>query len=302
VNIRELDLNLLVALDRLLELKSVSAAAIELGVTQPAMSNILARLRRTFDDSIMVKAGRKLEPTVKARELAPALKEILNDIQVRVLDSKGFDPATDAFNFRLAFHDYEQLVIHSRLLPNLLNYPRISIEHVPSRSIHPTDDLGSGAADFATGPVVRDRAGIVRSKLFSDDFVCLADRRNRQLKSRGLSLENFVKLDHIFIAPHGGMTGQVDEVLAKKKLARKVRLSVTEFSTLPWFLLGTDLIVTIPRRAAQVFSSHHKDLVIYECPVKVPPLEIFLTWHERLRGSRPHQWLKELILKTLAGS
>lgn len=302
MNIRELDLNLLLAMERLLELKNVSQAANDLGVTQPAMSNILARLRRTFDDPILVKAGRQMEATPKALSMRPALKQLLSTIQTGILDAKEFEPAKDAYHFKLAFHDYEQLVVHSHLLPELLkHHPGITLEHVPPRSVHPTGDLASGAADFATGPVVHDRAGIIRAKLFSDDFVCLADRRNRRIKGRSFNVDSYVDLDHIFIAPHGGMTGQVDSALAKKKLARKVRLSVTEFSTTPWLILGTDLVVTIPRRAASVFADQHKDLVIYDCPVKIDPVEIYLTWHERLNASKPHQWLKGLIAKAAAG-
>lgn len=298
MNIRELDLNLLLALDRLLDFGNVSQAAADLGVTQPAMSNILARLRRTLDDPILVKTGRQMQATPKAARLRPALRHIIEKIQSEILDPKEFDPSRDRHHFKLALHDYEQLVLYAQLLPRLLRlHPGMTLEHIVPRHSYPTEDLVSGDADFATGPVVPDRAGIMRLKLFKDDFVCLADRRHCRL--RKLDVDSYVDLEHIFIAPHGGMSGQVDLALARTKRSRNVRLSVAEFSVTPWLILGTPLMVTIPRRAATVFAEHHRDLVIYECPVSIPPVEIFLTWHERLNASKPHQWMKELLIQSV---
>lgn len=299
MNIREVDLNLLVALERLIELKNVSHAAEQLGVTQPAMSNILSRLRKTFNDDLLVKVGREMDLTPKAKEVALPLKEVINSIQSQILNTKKFDPTADAFHFKLAFHDYEQLVIHSKLMPNLLkNYPKISIEHLPMKTIHPTEELGSGVIDFSTSPVTKDRAGIFRKKLFTDEFTCLADRRNKRLKSDLLTTEIYTDLEHIFIAPHGGMSGQADELLKRKKLSRFVRMSVTEFSTTPWLILNSNLIVTLPKMAADIFASQHKDLVVHDCPLKINPVDIYLSWHERLNNSEPHQWLKYLIISS----
>lgn len=300
MNIKDIDLNLLVALDRLIEFRSVSQAANELGITQPAMSNVLSRLRKTFDDELLVKVGRGMDLTSRAKEIAPSLKEVIHSIQANILDSKSFDPNIDEFHFKLAFHDYEQLVVHSEVLPYILkNNPRISIEHIPPRSIHPTEDLGSGVIDFATGPITMDRTGIIRRKLFRDDFVCLCDRRHKKFKKSTLTTELYSDLEHIFIAPHGGMTGQVDLILQKKKLKRFIRMSVTEFSVTPWVILNTELIVTLPRKAAKIFASQHKDLVIHDCPIKIDPIDIYLSWHERLNKSGPHLWLKELIVNSM---
>lgn len=300
MNIKDIDLNLLVALDKLMELRNVSQAAEQMGVTQPAMSNILARLRRTFGDELLVKVGREMDLTPKAKEIAGPLKGIIHNIQSQILDVQEFNPHTDNFHFKLAFHDYEQLVIHSKVLPRLIkNYPKISIEHIPPRSIHPTEDLGAGVIDFSTSPITKDRSGILQKKLFVDNFVCLADRRNKALKSQKLNVKVYSELEHIFIAPHGGILGQADSILKRKKMHRFVRMSVTEFSTTPWLILGTELIVTLPNRAATTFATQHKDLIIHECPLKINPVEIYLSWHERLNKSTPHQWLKQLIIDTL---
>ncbi len=297
MNVRDMDLNLLVALEKLIELKSVSRAAEELGVTQPAMSNILSRLRKTFQDELLVKVGRAMDLTPKAREIAIPLQEIIHSIQERILYTRTFDPKVDEFHFKLAFHDYEQLIIYSRILGFILkNCPRISFEHIPPDQAHPTEDLGSGAIDFSSSPTIRDRSGIVAKKLFMDNFVCLADRHNYELKSKPLDTQLYAQLDHLFIAPHGGRVGQADILLQKKKLKRFVRMSITEFSTTPWLILNTNLIVTIPRRAAEIFASQHRDLVIHECPIKIDSVAIYLSWHERLNNSAPHQWLKNLII------
>ncbi|MEZ4740871.1 MAG: LysR family transcriptional regulator [Bdellovibrionota bacterium] len=300
MNINSIDLNLLISLNKLLELKNVSAAAKEVGVTQPAMSNILSRLRKTFNDELLVKVGRKMDLTPRAKEIVVPLKNIILAIQSQILGTKEFDPYKDKFHFKLSFHDYEQLVIHTKILPLLIKkYPGISIEHIPPKSIHPTDDLGSNAIDFSTSPIVKDRSGILRKRLFTDKFVCLADRRNKILKSQSLQLNIYTQLEHIFIAPHGGISGQADLLLQKKKMKRTIRMSITEFSIAPWLILGTDLIVTLPERAAMTASTQHKDLIIHECPLNIDPVNIYLSWHERLNNSSPHKWLKQLIIDTL---
>lgn len=300
MNVKDLDLNLLVALEKLIELKSVSQAAKEMGVTQPAMSNILARIRRTFDDEILVKVGREMDLTPKAKEFYFPLKSILQSIQTQIIENKPFNPLTDSFHFKLAFHDYEQLIIHSQLLPLMVKtYPHISMEHVPPRSIHPTEDLGSGLIDFSTGPRIKDRAGILRKRIFSDQFVCLADKRNRSLKKKKLTTQLYSQLEHLFISPHGGMSGQADVLLQKRKRKRFVRMSVTDFSTAPWLLFNTDLIVTLPHRVAEIYAFQHKSLEIFKCPVDIEPVEIYLSWHERINNSDPHMWFKNLIINLL---
>ncbi|MCB0422906.1 MAG: LysR family transcriptional regulator, partial [Bdellovibrionales bacterium] len=295
-----LDLNLLVALEQLIELRNVSRAAEKLNVTQPAMSNILSRLRQSLNDDLLVKSGREMILTPKAKDIFGPLKKIMHAIQTDILDSKKFDPFTDPFHFKLAFHDYEQLVIHTKILPVLLKQsPQISIEHISPRSMHPTEDLGSGTVDFSTGPIIHEGSGIMRKKLFSDRFVCLADRKNKILKNKKLTPNLYASMEHIFIAPHGGRTGLADDLLQKKKLKRFVRISVAQFSITPWLLLNTDLIVTLPYLAADIFASQHKDLVLHECPLKLDPVDIYLSWHERLNNSPPHLWLRELVSREI---
>lgn len=165
MNIKDLDLNLLLAMDVLLDLKNVSHAAQSYGVTQPAMSNILSRLRKAFSDDLLVKVGREMSLTPKAQELASPLKEILRSIQSQILESEPFDPAVTPYHFKLGFHDYEQLVIHSHRLPPLLTqFPKITLEHITPSQMHPAEELTQGKLDFATGPTTNDRAGIIRKK------------------------------------------------------------------------------------------------------------------------------------------
>ena len=300
LNIKDMDLNLLVSLDKLLELRSVSLAAKEVGVTQPAMSNILSRLRESLGDPLLVKVGRDMNMTPRAANIRAPLKNLLNEIQIQILEDRPFDPGEDELHLKLAFHDYEQLVINTKIYPKILSECKnVSLEHVHPDSAHPTDALASGRADFSTGPILEARAGIYRKKLFSDRFVCLFDKKKTKLPPGKVSLKKYCELDHIFIAPHGGTTGQADDILQSKGLKRKVRISVAEFSICPWVLSESKTIATLPERVADIFKNRWKNLKIGSCPVDIPPFDIYLSWHTRLNSSPAHLWFKNLVSEQL---
>jgi DNA-binding transcriptional LysR family regulator len=295
INIANLDLNLLISLMFLLETRSVSAAAKKLGITQPAMSNTLARLRASFGDELLVRASGSMVPTAKAIRMQPSLKRILNDIQLELLQEQEFDPTLHATKFTFGFHDYEKLVLLPQLTKQLCaSFPQTRIEFRAPKSHHPTDDLSTGVLDFTSGPALEDADGIYGIKLFSDDFVCLTAKRT---SSGPLTLKQYAALDHLFIAPHGGMSGKVDDALNKVGLQRNVRFAISEFSIVPWLLENSDLIVTLPRRVADLFAKTFP-VSVSPCPVKLDSFSIYLSWHVRNHKSAPHQWMKDLLAQT----
>lgn len=303
MNISEIDLNLLYSLKILLEEKNISRAAKLCRVTQPAMSNTLARIRSSLGDPILVKAGREMHLSPRAAEIYEPLCSALDQLQSSVLTPTSFDPKTDEYHFKLSFHDYEQMVIYKAILQKILeNYPNVTIENIRPDSVHPLEKLRSGVVDFSSGPVTNDSTQVFRSELFKDDFVCLVSERFANKIGKSMSLEKYINYEHVYIAPHGGRVAQVDKTLTRKGLKRSLRLTIAEFSMIPLVLCNSELVATLPRRAAKIFQSSHSDLRIFRSPIKVDPITIYLTWHQKHNSSNPHRWLREFLKKELAGT
>jgi len=297
-NIRDLDLNLLVALEVLLEELNISEAAKRLSVTQPAMSNILSRLRKTFDDPLLVRSKGTMLPTPLAVELTTPIGIALTQIRDQVIKRKPFDPKISKHTFNVALHDYEGLLIMPKFGDSWRNsYPNICIQSKSPTAMHPIDELINGTIDFSTGPTLVEREKIYRKKIITDSFVCMVSSQSNLAKGK-MTLDKYTNAQHIYIAPHGGMSGKVDEFLHSKGLARTVRFAVSEFSIVPWVIMQGDLVVTLPEKAAKQFATIFP-LKIFKLPLDLPMVNIYLSWHERTHKSLPHLWLREQIEKIL---
>jgi DNA-binding transcriptional LysR family regulator len=297
MNINKVDLNLLSALDVLLELRSVSRAAKQLNITQPAMSNALARMRELLDDELLVRSGREMLVTPRAERLQAKLRSSLQQLERDVLRPVGFDPRTWRQTFSVGFHDYEQLLI----LPSLEeswsgHYPGLAVHCKTPASMDSFSELRSGALDVATGRQVPNSGEIYHKRLLKDRFVCLVWNGNRVVRN-SLTVSTYASLSHIFIAPHGSARGEADERLAELGIERMLRFALPQFSVVPWMLLNSQLVATLPERIAQRFAEVFP-VKIVECPLKLSDFSIYLLWHERTHKSPAHVWMRDQIVKS----
>lgn len=286
-----IDLNLLVTLDVLLAEESVTVAARRLGLTQSAVSRSLARLRELFADELFVRTGAGMRPTRRAFELAGPLRRTLGELGALLEPRERFDPASAKRSFSIATLDAALLTLigpWSARLPELAPGVDLATRQL---SMPARRDLEAGALDLYISPRFRTAAGVVWTPLQEDDYTCVVWEGHA---SRRLSLARYAKLEHVLVAPGERPGGTVDRALAELGLTRRVSVRVPSFSTVPYLLIGTQRVATLPRRIARVFVEHYP-LRTIEPPIDVPRTTLSLGWHELHRDDPGHQWLREQL-------
>lgn len=288
-HVSRVDLNLLPALDALLEEGSVTGAARRLHLTQSATSRALARLREVFGDPLFVRSGRGLTPTRLARQLAGPVRKNLGELEALLARKGTFDPRVARRRFAVAGIDYPQLVVLAPLARKLAAVaPLITLE-IRNVSAGADRELETGELDLLLAPRQPSGAGVVWTRLFDDRYVCLvaADHPVRRL-----TLARYLELPHVFVAPRERPGGPVEAALAKRGLHRSVALQVPSFSLVPDVLVGTTYVATIPERMAQVLCRRFP-LRQMAAPIDVEGFAMCQAWHEAHRDDEGHRWLRE---------
>ena len=290
-NITQADLNLLTALNILLEERNVTRAADRLGLTQSAVSRILGRLREIFGDPLFVRTSRGLAPTARALVIAGPLRQNLDGLERLLLEEAGFDPATARRRFRIAAVDYAQVTLLAPLFRKLsIAAPQLEFE-VRQPSLESERDLDAGVLDLLIMPQQPSAPGIVWTPLYRDGYTCIVWDRN---PARSLTPARFAAMDHVLVAPRERAGGIVDVVLEENGLTRRVAVQVPTFLLLPHILIGTQRIATIPIGMAAELARMHP-LRILKSPLQIPGFTMSLGWHEIHRNDTGHRWLRELF-------
>jgi DNA-binding transcriptional LysR family regulator len=280
-----------VALDVLLETRSVSAAAARLGVTQSAMSHTLARLRDRFQDPLLVRSGRALVPTARAEEIAPRLRAAIRDLSAAVEAGPTFDPANSTRTFRIGTTDLVALVLLPKLMPRVARAAP-NVDLLLRDQTGASDAVLAGDLDLAVLLLRADHApaGLKARALFHERFVCLM-RRGHPLAGK-LTLDAYVAADHALISPAGGRGGVVDTQLEARGLSRRTALLLPSFLVVPHVVASTDLIVTLPEQVALAFAPLLA-LHVEATPIPLPGFTMSLVWHERNDHEPGLTWLRE---------
>lgn len=292
IDLRGLDLNLLVALEALVEEGSVTRAAERMGVSQSAMSHTLRRLREVFDDELLVRTQNGMLPTPLATRLVAPVRRGLETIQAALDDQPTFDPATARHTFTLATSDYVALVLLpqviervSRAAPGIDLVVRHVDERTPAR-------IELGDIDLAIGRFVEEMPGFLRQKLFEEGFACVVRSDHPKVKRR-ISLQQYVRMNHVLISPDGRGPGYVDHVLREQGLERRIAVRIPDFVVAPLIIAQTDMILTLPARVARAFSC--MGLRVLQPPMELAGFEMSQLFHERQRNGPAHRWLRRLI-------
>lgn len=290
-----LDLNLLVALDALLEESSVSRAADRVFLTQSAMSNALARLRRHFGDELIAQVGRRMVLTERGQALRPEVRALLLRIQQVTQPSDAFDPATAQQVFRVAASDYFTMVVLPRLLAHMGRIaPRIGIEVQPL-SARLFEDVERGDVDLLIVPRRYAVKQLPIRALFSDEWVCVTWRGHR-LPGERLTLENYLAMEHVAKRENHPSFPPLDSLeLARQKLSRRITVQVAQYSLLPLMVVGTQRVATVQGRVARLYRDWGAPIAVHGCPFRCPPLEEAMQWHPVREADGGHRWLRETI-------
>lgn len=294
-----MDMNLLVAFDALMQTKSVNQAARLLGLSQPATSHALARLRRELNDPILIRSNQGMVPTARAELMHPPIRAALASLRSAVEAPQAFDPRTSTRRFVIDSADYGQLAV----LPPLVKAMSKSAPFVDltvGKEIM-FDGLRSGASDLAIAPPRFETApaGLKSRVLFNEGFVVLMRKGHPLLRGK-LTLERYAKATHAFVAPRGTLGGVVDDVLAKQELTRRIALMVPQFLVVPHTLVGSDLICTLPTRLANRFCEL-LPLKSVVPPCVIPGFAMAMVWHERVDRDPSHVWLRQQLIAAVQG-
>ncbi|MEI6226647.1 MAG: LysR family transcriptional regulator [Deltaproteobacteria bacterium] len=291
------DLGLLLALDALLQEANVTAAGRRLGLSTPATSHALARIRERLGDPILVRAGRRMVLTPRAEELRPRVRSLIEEA-TGVLDASApFSPRELRRTFTIFTTDHVLLVL-GPVVDRILREeaPEVTLRFLPSV----VDDwvpLRDGVADLSVCILGHFPPEFRTRRLFTDRFVCAVRQGNRRV-GRRLTIDAYLALEHVVVAPLG-KTSHVDQVLAERGLSRRVRQVV------PYFLAGlhvvstTDCIVTVSDRAARALAGT-LGLRILPPPLPLSPYALHLLWHPRLENEPANRWLRDVLTRAAA--
>ena len=289
-----LDLNLLMALDALLDEKSVSRAAERLHLSQPAMSAALGRLREYFNDPILKLHGKRMVPTSHAVRIHEELKRVLANVDSLISKTAFFDPATSTRKFTITASDYLTQIIFVPLLRKLRSTaPNIQVELLaPADSTH--ELLGQGRIDLKLAPKQMLSDGFPSELLFKERFVIVGCKTNPLLK-KGLTEKTFYESGHI-VVKLGRRTplSVTDQMLEARNKPREADVMVGSFHLAPEMVVGTDRLTVMHKRLAKIFESRI-DIAIAEVPFKFPVLEQYVQYHSTRVDDPGIKWMIDQI-------
>lgn len=305
MNLERIDLNLLVYLDVLLHEKNVTRAAEQLGITQPAMSNGLKRLRDLFNDPLLIRSSSGMTPTERALELQPKLREILGSLSQLMEPKQEFKPLSSNRVFRIMVSDYAE----ATLMPALIKAMRSEAPGVVLDFLTPSDvsyqDMEQGRVDLAINRFNEIPQSFHQVTLWTDTFSCLLGRKS-PIANR-FTMKTYLDAQHIWVSKTGmgvgfgvnpeksGGLGWIDQALERIGQKRKISIFTRHYQMPALVLQRTDLIATLPTRIANL-NAENSQLLIKEPPFYIPEMELKMAWSPLLHHNPAHRWLRQLIL------
>ena len=299
MKLTDLDLNLLVVFNQVLIERSVSKAADSLEVTQSAVSNCLARLRKTLGDPLVLRTANGMEPTPFAEQLAEPVAYVLGALYSVLNQRTTFDPATSERAFTIGMTDIGEIY----LLPTLMDAldreaPGVSISTVRNTAVNLKDEMEAGHVDLAIGLLPQLKAGFFQRRVLRQGYVCMF-RKGHPLDKRKISLKEFSDAAHVAVVSAGTGHGKVDELLDRSGVKRRIRLTVPHFVALGHILQNTDMVATVPALFAEKAVGPFR-LATVAHPAALPEIAINLFWHAKYHKDPANQWLRSLIFRLFA--
>jgi DNA-binding transcriptional LysR family regulator len=287
------DLNLLIVFDAVMQERNVTRAGSRIGLSQPAMSHALGRLRHMLKDELFIRTPEGMVPTPRAEMLALPLRSALSEMQL-ALEPAAFDPAASDRSFVLAVNNYAAVVLAPPLATAArASAPAIHLDLRPSGTLDILDRLDRGDLDLALGSIGTAGERFASAPLLEDPFV-LVMRRGHPASRGRLSASSFAELSHLEISSSGEDTSFADRWLAEHGLTRRIALRAP-FLSAATILVQSDLVATLTRRIAQEFVRDHP-LQIREPPYESPQVRTVMVWHRRLDRHPAHRWLRNIVL------
>lgn len=304
MNLSQVDLNLLKNLDVLLREQNVSRAAEQMGITQPAMSNSLRRLRDLFGDPLLIRTAGGMTATEKGRELQPLVRQLLAQAETLLAGDEKFQPTASRRVFRIMTSDYAE----ATLVPHLIRRLRAEAPNVVLDFLTPSDvsytDMEQGHVDMAINRFNEIPKSFHQVTLWRDSFSCLLNRHN--LIAQNFTLETYLAAQHIWVSKTGfgvgfgmnpeklGGLGWIDQALQQLGRSRKISIFTRHYQMPALLAMNNDLIATLPTRVARM-QAENPALVIKTPPFAIPEFELKMAWSPLLHHNAAHRWLRRLL-------
>ena len=293
---KDFDLNLLPAAVALYEERSVTLAARKLGMSQPALSEVLGKLRKVLDDELFIKTGHGMVPTPRAHTLVAVARDSLTRLKQELLTGKTFNPAASKTTFTFALTEVQELVF----FPKIIKALQLLAPHTHSRAINPPAHevlrgLENGEIDLAIGLFPElEKHRFFKQRLLVYGPVCLM-HADHFFKGDSLSLKEYLEFGHVEVDT-GPRTGAFwRQMFRQEKMSRQIVVTITRFACLPSILQESDLIATVSRPAGIHFSKECKDLRIVEAPFRAAKILIHQHWHARFQHGSRSRWIRKVV-------
>ena len=294
MNLKETDLNLFIAFDVIYTEKNLTKAGQVLGITQPAVSNALSRLRELFGDDLFIRTSKGMIPTPVANQIIKDVRSALSLIQNTISETEKFDPSIAEMTFKISIGDSSEY----RLLPLLIKElaeiaPKIKVETYLTPRKDAPRELASGTIDFSIDPPVHSDPHLRHEKIYEEDYVMIVRKDHPILNLKEITIEDYLKLSHIHISNRKTGLGHVDMALYRLGLSRDISLRAQHFLVAPYIVEQSDLAITTTKGFAV-----DRNLAWRELPFEIEPLILHLYWHEAKDSDPSTKWMKDLMLKT----
>lgn len=290
MNINTFDLNLLRVFAAIYAERNVSRAASAAGLSQPAMSNALLRLRKACSDTLFVRTTGGMEPTALAEELIGPVRQALTILRHSLEMPHGFDLRASERTFKILMSDSGEAIVLPLLISAVLREaPHIRIEALRRPNEQYSQLLQSGEADLAIGNLTFLKSGFYQQRLFGDPYCCLVRKRHPSI-GHDLSLQQFLEAQHVSVAT-GHADDLVERALSKMRVKRKVILRVTNHHVAADVVKQSNLIVTVPRNAARNAGG----VKVLPVPLKIPAADVRQFWHRRAHKDPANQWMRGML-------
>lgn len=294
---RNVDLHLLACLDALLTERQVTRAAERMNMTQPGMSNALARLRQTFQDPLLVRTSQGMVPTERALELAESVRAALTHVDAALANRGEFVPGKARVTYRIAISDYVSLLVLPALMEKVLKEaPGIKVVTSASDAKRFREWLEEGEIHLAIGYFAELANGMHASELLTDEMCCIARDGHPALRGK-VTLERYIEQPHLLMV--GGSQAatfeqMTDGALGGLGLTRRIVMRVPNLLVVPPIVAASDMIATVPKQLARRYSES-LSLQIIDLPFEVPTYRLSMVWHERTQHDGGQGWLRQKI-------
>jgi len=294
MNLRSIDLNLLVVLDALIELRSVRRAGERVGLSQSATSHALDRLRKLLGDELLVRTTAGMEPTPRALTLAGPVRLALQDIQ-RALAPERFEPAEAEIGLTIAVETYETIVIVPRLVHEVRREaPRLALAVKSGSTEEILADIDQGRVDLAIGLFAGLPERFMTCRLLADAHACTM-RTDHPLATGPFTLDRYLQAAHLLVSMSGSATDVIDATLTQQGLRRRIAMRLPNGLATALALAHSDLVASVTRGVARVFVAT-APLCMVNLPLAIPPTTFRLVWNRRFHDSPAHIWLRRKLV------